>query len=112
MYKLLSFDVYGTLINTTPINVKAFLNLRFSPSTPISTCATARAMAPPAPSSPGKASMTVALGTSRIDLRNSRLARGHDDGLKRPANGRSDAAGSDHDIRSGEREIGRVSRHR
>ena len=24
MYKLLSFDVYGTLINTTPINVKAF----------------------------------------------------------------------------------------
>ena len=59
MYKLLSFDVYGTLINTTPINVKAFLNLRFSPSTPISTCATARAMAPPAPSSPGKASMTV-----------------------------------------------------
>ena len=33
--------------------------LRFSPSTPISTCATARAMALPAPSSPGKASMTV-----------------------------------------------------
>ena len=24
MYKLLSFDVYGTLINTPPINVKAF----------------------------------------------------------------------------------------
>jgi len=24
MYKLLSFDVYGTLINTLPINVKAF----------------------------------------------------------------------------------------
>ena len=24
MYKLLSFDVYGTLINTTPVNVKAF----------------------------------------------------------------------------------------
>src|SRR5436305_9066733 len=24
MYKLLSFDVYGTLVNTSPINVKAF----------------------------------------------------------------------------------------
>ena len=24
MYKLLSFDVYGTLINTPPINAKAF----------------------------------------------------------------------------------------
>jgi FMN phosphatase YigB (HAD superfamily) len=24
MYKLLSFDVYGTLINTPPVNVKAF----------------------------------------------------------------------------------------
>ena len=24
MYKLLSFDVYGTLINTSPINAKAF----------------------------------------------------------------------------------------
>jgi beta-phosphoglucomutase-like phosphatase (HAD superfamily) len=24
MYKLLSFDVYGTLINTQPITVKAF----------------------------------------------------------------------------------------
>jgi len=24
MYKLLSFDVYGTLINTPPTNVKAF----------------------------------------------------------------------------------------
>src|SRR5215469_8259637 len=24
MYKLLSFDVYGTLMNTSPINVKAF----------------------------------------------------------------------------------------
>jgi hypothetical protein len=24
MYKLLSFDVYGTLINTLPVNVKAF----------------------------------------------------------------------------------------
>src|SRR5262249_47775627 len=35
------------------------VKLRFSPSKPISTCATAGAMAPPAPSSPGKASMTV-----------------------------------------------------
>src|SRR6516165_9052040 len=44
---------------TLPSVAKTAVNLRFSPSKPISTCATARAMAPPAPSSPGKASMTV-----------------------------------------------------
>jgi len=44
---------------TLPSVAKTAVKLRFSPSKPISTCATAGAMAPPAPSSPGKASMTV-----------------------------------------------------
>src|SRR6516165_11125599 len=44
---------------TLPSVARTAVNLRFSPSKPISTCATAREMAPTAPSSPGKASMTV-----------------------------------------------------